>query len=145
MSYKGIYKPKNYEKYIGNPSKIIYRSLWERKFMKYCDLTPSILRWKSEPFPIPYLCSTDKKWHKYYPDFYMKMKTKDGMIKEYVIEVKPLKQTKPPKKRKKTKQFIYETLTWSKNQSKWKYAMDYCSKKKIEFKILTEKDLLPYK
>ena len=145
MAYKGLFKARNYKKYIGNPSKITYRSLWERKFMKYCDQTPNILEWASEPLFIPYLCPTDNKWHKYYPDFYMKLKTKNGIIKEYIIEVKPLKQTKPPKKRKKTKQYIYETLTWQKNQAKWKFAEEYCAKNKWEFKILTERELLPHK
>ena len=145
MAYKGKFKPKNYKKYIGNPSKIIYRSLWERKYMKYCDSTPSILKWSSEPLSIPYLCPTDNKWHKYFPDFYMKSKNKNNIIKEYIIEVKPLKQTKPPKKRKKTKQYIYETLTWQKNQAKWKFAEEYCSKNKWKFMILTERELQPHK
>ena len=145
MSYKGRYSPINYKKYTGNPSKIVYRSLWERKFMKYCDLTPNILKWSSEPLSISYLCPTDNRWHKYYPDFYMKLKTKDNIIKEYIIEIKPLKQTKAPKKRKQTKNYIYESLTWQKNQAKWKYAEELCNKNNWEFKILTERELLPYK
>ena len=51
-------------------------------------------------------------------------------MKEYIVEVKPLKQTKPPKKRKKTKQYIFETLTWQKNQAKWKFAEEYCARNK---------------
>ena len=38
MSYKGIYRPSNPKKYKGDSKNIIYRSLWERKFMNYCDL-----------------------------------------------------------------------------------------------------------
>ena len=33
MSYKGKFKPKNYQKYKGNPTNITYRSLLERRFM----------------------------------------------------------------------------------------------------------------
>jgi len=37
MSYKGKYYPSYPKKYKGDPTNIIYRSLWERKFMVYCD------------------------------------------------------------------------------------------------------------
>ena len=37
MAYRGRYIPSNPKKYKGDPSNIIYRSLWERKFMVYCD------------------------------------------------------------------------------------------------------------
>ena len=43
MSYKGRYTPKNPNKYKGNPHRIVYRSLWERKFMKYCDFNDAVL------------------------------------------------------------------------------------------------------
>ena len=33
MSYKGKFKPKNYQKYKGNPTNITYRSLLERRFI----------------------------------------------------------------------------------------------------------------
>jgi len=35
--YKGKFKVKNPQKYKGNPSNIIYRSLMELRFMKWCD------------------------------------------------------------------------------------------------------------
>ena len=58
MSYKGIYRPSNPKKYKGDSKNIIYRSLWERKFMNYCDLNENILEWASEEFWIPYLDPT---------------------------------------------------------------------------------------
>ena len=48
MAYKGKFKPKHTKKYKGDPTQIIYRSLWERKFMEYCDLTENISQWQSE-------------------------------------------------------------------------------------------------
>ena len=33
MAYSGKYIPVNPKKYRGNPSKVTYRSLWERKLM----------------------------------------------------------------------------------------------------------------
>jgi hypothetical protein len=53
MAYKGKYKPQNPQKYKGDPTKIIYRSLWERKFMVYCDTNVNILQWASEEVIIP--------------------------------------------------------------------------------------------
>ena len=80
MAYKGRYRPSNERKYIGNPNNIIYRSLWERKFMQYCDLNENILEWASEEISIPYISPIDRKRHKYYPDFYIKYKDRDGKI-----------------------------------------------------------------
>ncbi len=96
MAYSGVYKPTNPQKYKGNPTRIIYRSLWERKFMYFCDHNESIVEWGSEEVIIPYRCPTDGRVHRYYPDFYMKVVSKSGMYSKYLIEVKPKKQTKPP-------------------------------------------------
>ena len=41
--------------------------------------------------------------------------------------------------------FLYEELTWQKNQAKWKFAEEYCIKNDWEFKILTERELQPHK
>ena len=71
MPYSGTYIPNNPNKYKGT-KKIIWRSSWELKFMKYCDREPNIIEWISEPFPISYYLPTDKKWHRYYPDFLVK-------------------------------------------------------------------------
>ena len=140
MSYKGRFKPRNYQKYKGDPTQIIYRSLWERKFMQYCDTTESVLEWGSEEFWIPYRSPVDQRVHRYFPDFHMKLKEKNGVVKRYVIEVKPLRQTKPPIK-KKTKTFLYESMEYAKNQAKWKAARAYCQERLYEFKIITEKEL----
>jgi hypothetical protein len=72
----------------------------------------------------------------------MKVKETNGEVKTYVIEVKPLRQTKPPKKKKRvTKSYIYECTTYAVNQAKWKAADEWCKDHKIEFKIITEKEL----
>ena len=72
MAYKGKYKPENPKKYKGDPTNVVYRSLWERKFMHYCDVNENILEWASEEIHIPYISPIDRKKHKYYPDFYIK-------------------------------------------------------------------------
>ncbi len=143
MAYKGKFKPKHRDKYKGNPTNIIYRSLWERRFMVYCDSNNSVVKWSSEEIVIPYFCPTDRKKHRYFPDFYMKMKNAKGHTKVYIIEVKPLKENKPPKKKSHSRQYLYEMFTYTKNQAKWEAAKLFCSKRNWEFKVLTEKTLLP--
>ena len=142
MAYKGKYYPSFPRKYKGDPTNIIYRSLWERKFMVYCDKNQNILEWASEEIAIPYRSPIDNRVHRYFPDFYMKVKETNGKIKNYVIEVKPAKQTKPPKKPKRqTKGYIREAYEYAKNQAKWKMAKEFCADRQWEFKVVTEKEL----
>jgi hypothetical protein len=142
MSYKGKYQLKNPSKYKGNPTLVIYRSLWERSYMKKLDLNENILEWSSEEIALPYKSPLDDRIHKYYPDFYVKERLSDGTIKKYIIEIKPKKQTLEPKvPKRKTKGYLYEVMEYAKNQSKWNSAREYCKDHGYEFKILTEDDL----
>ena len=142
MSYKGKYYPSFPRKYKGDPTNIIYRSLWERKFMVYCDKNQNILEWASEEIAIPYRSPIENRVHRYFPDFYMKVKETNGKIKNYMIEVKPAKQTIPPKKPKRqTKGYIREAYEYAKNQAKWKMAKEFCADRQWEFKVVTEKEL----
>ena len=141
-SIKSKYKPSFPKKYKGNANNIICRSSWERRFCHYCDLNENILEWGSEEFYIPYISPIDKRVHRYFPDFIIKVKENTGQVKTYVIEVKPLKQTKPPKPKKKvTQSYIYECKTYATNQAKWEAANEWCKDRKIEFKVVTEKEL----
>ena len=143
MAYKGKFRPKRPKKYKGDPTQIIYRSLWEKKFMEYCDLTENISQWQSEEFWIPYKSPLDNKVHRYFPDFFIKYRDALGKMRNVVIEVKPAKQLKMPKKnpKKRTKSWAYEVQTYVVNQAKWKAAESYCADRKYEFKIMTEKEL----
>ena len=109
MSYKGKYQPLFPTKYKGDCTNIIYRSLWERKFMVYCDKNENILEWGSEEIIVPYRSPVDNRYHRYFPDFYIKYKDNNGKIKKSIIEIKPFKQCIEPKvQRKKTKGYVYE-------------------------------------
>ena len=142
MSDKGKYYPSFPRKYKGDPTNIIYRSLWARKFMVYCDKNDNILEWASEEIAIPYRSPVDNRVHRYFPDFYMKVKERGGKVKRYVIEVKPAKQTKPPvKPKRQTKGYIREAYEYAKNQAKWKMAREFCADRQWEFKVVTEKEL----
>ena len=145
MAYSGTYKPINPKKYRGNPNKVIYRSLWERKLMVYCDHNAAVLEWGSEEVIIPYLSPWDGKLPRYFPDFYMKVRQSDKTIKKFIIEVKPKAQSNPPIKnpKRKTRRWFKEVETWGVNQAKWKSATEYCNDQGMEFKILTEDHLNP--
>ena len=120
-SIKSKYKPSNPKKYQGNSNNIICRSSWERRFCRWCDLNENIVSWASEEFSIPYVSPVDNRVHRYFPDYLIKVKESTGKIKTYVVEVKPKKQTAPPKKPKKqTKSYIYECQMYAVNQAKWK-------------------------
>jgi hypothetical protein len=142
MSYKGKFKPSNPSKYKGDPTGIVYRSLWELKFMKYCDLNQNILEWGSEEIALPYLSPLDNRIHRYFPDFYIKVKESNGQTKKYMIEVKPKKQTiEPIPQKKKTKGYIYEVMEYAKNQAKWRAAKEFCEDRQWIFKVITEDEL----
>jgi hypothetical protein len=135
MAYKGKYKVKNPLKYKGDPTKVVFRSLWERNTFRWIEEQDSIIEWSSEEVVVPYRCSTDKKIHRYYIDIYFK--TKDG--KKYLIEIKPKKETMPPKvPTRKTKRYLTEVLTYMKNESKWKAASAYALDRGYIFQIWHE-------
>ena len=151
MSYKGKFKAKNPNKYKGNPTNIIYRSLLERRFMVYLDNTPSVLKWSSEEIVVPYVSPLDRRVHRYFPDFYMKYKDKNAMIVETLIEIKPSKQTKPPDPKRKltktgrtSKRYLKEVNTYIINDAKWKQAVKFCNERGWNLKIVTEKDINIY-
>jgi hypothetical protein len=142
MAYSGKYKPENPQKYRGNPTNVIYRSLWERKFMVFCDRNPNIIQWGSEEVVIPYRSPLDGRVHRYFVDFNIKIRTRDGEIKKYLIEIKPKKQTiPPPNTSRKTKTWRDKSMTFIKNQAKWEAAKDWCEDRQMQFMILTEDHL----
>lgn len=141
-TYKGKYRVLNPLKYKGEISNVVYRSLWELRFMKWCDGNASILEWGSETVVIPYVSPVDRKVHRYFVDFFIKVLDKSGKTQKYLIEIKPEKFTKPPPiPKRKTKQFIDEVFQYGVNEAKWKAAFEYCEDRKMKFMVLTEKDL----
>lgn len=142
MAYSGKFSPKNPSKYSGDPTKIIWRSTWELRVMKYLDENDAIVEWKSEEIAIPYISPVDNRRHRYFPDFIIKVKRPDGSIHTMMIEVKPKAQTVEPKvQKKKTRKYITEVMTWGVNKSKWEAARTYCSSLGWEFKLITEVEL----
>ena len=125
-TYKGRFRVANAGKYRGDITNIVYRSLWELKFMKWCDSNVSVLEWGSETVIVPYISPIDNKVHRYFVDFYIKIKNKNNTIEKYLIEIKPEKYTKPPDiPSKKTKRFIDEVFQYGVNDAKWKAAFEF--------------------
>ena len=110
--------------------------------MHYCDNTPSILEWNSEEIVIPYVSPIDNKVHRYFPDFYIKVRNVSGTVRREIIEVKPKRQCLPPKvPKRKTQKYLKEVRTYGVNQAKFKAAEEYCKNRKYNFRILTEEHL----
>jgi|TARA_Y100000389_G_scaffold204680_1_gene258832 hypothetical protein len=140
-SYKGLYKPTHPKKYVGDHTGIVYRSLLERRFMRYCDLNEDISFWASEELAIRYYNPLTKRFHRYFPDFIIKTSNNE----KFMIEIKPYRQCDKPKTpKKKTKSYMRESLEYIKNKAKWSAAESYCSDNGLKFKLITEKDLGKY-
>ena len=106
------------------------------------DDNPNVIRWASEELAIPYVSPVDRKRHKYYPDFIIKVRESTGKIKRMIIEIKPQKQCIEPKvQKRKTKSYVYQVCEYARNQAKWEAAKEFCEDRQWEFKVLTENEL----
>lgn len=140
--YQGVYEVKNPKKYIGRTSPI-YRSSWEFAVMVLCDNSSCVLEWDSERPKIKYVNPITNTVWKYHPDFYIKLTDGKSVWCE-LIEIKPYKQTLPPKPVKQgrsRKLFESETKTYIVNQAKWNAARAYCKMRRWKFSVVTEKQL----
>ena len=141
MSYKGWFTPKHRSKYKGDSENVVYRSSWELRMMKWLDENPSVIWWASEELIIKYKSPIDQKIHRYFPDFIVRLKQKNGTESTVVIEIKPQKQTVKPEQKRKTKRYLQEAATYAINQEKWRAADLFCKEHGWQFKVITEKDI----
>mgnify|MGYP003334285652 FL=1 len=140
---QGYFKPANPDKYVGDPTQIIFRSSWEFKFLKWCDSSPTIVAYSSEPVGILYYSPLDKRGHTYYVDFYIVTKDNDGNEQKWLIEVKPNKYVKPPTApdrmtNKQTANYVYAAKQYIINQAKFDAARDFAAQRGLKFGIITE-------
>ena len=141
-TYKGKYIPTNPQKYCGDVTKIVYRSSYEVRFMRWCDINSNVLQWGSEEVVIPYRSPMDNLMHRYFVDFFVKVKSKNGVVKKYLVEVKPLRYTQEPvMPKRKTQHFLAEVMQWGINQAKWDAARKFAVTTGCEFLLVTEHDL----
>ena len=140
-TYKGKYKVKNPKKYKGDVDNVTYRSGWELNVMQYLDEHKGVEKWNSEDFIIRYYYDVDKKYHNYHMDFWIKFT--NGKV--LLVEVKPKKQTVPPKaKNPKSKRSLNEAFTYIKNVNKWEAAEKIAKDNNYGFEIWTEVELEKY-
>lgn len=155
--HQGNYVPKNKDKVLklNNEGGVYYRSSWEQRIMLWLDVNENIIMWGAECMEIPYQQTHFEngdmkiKNHRYFPDFFYKMKMSDGSLKQVVVEVKPQKEYQAvldlengkmvvPEGLKKLKNFEYDLKMAQKNRDKWQTMIKWCTKKGYEFIIITE-------
>ena len=152
-------------KYIGNPKLIIYRSGWELSFCKWCDCSPSIVRWSSEPIRVPYYDrvskleankklgldpNNPKNWiTKFYNvDYWAEVKKPDGVIEKWFIEIKPankLQKPKPPKNDaplKDIKRYNLAVKEYLINEAKFAAMNEWARIHNSKFYIFTDVQLI---
>lgn len=135
--HQGYFKPNFPSKYIGKELPI-YRSGIEKKFFLFLDNNPKVLRWSSEPFPIPYFDSVKNKNRNYYIDAYVEI-LEGREVKRYLVELKDHKETKKPdpKSKKKKSALIFEQLTYETNCCKWRFAITFAEQHQCEFLLIS--------
>lgn len=139
---QGWYTPRNPGKYRGDSKHIRYMSSWELHAHRFLDGNPNVLEWSSEEIAIPYVRPTDRRVHRYFPDYWVKYKDAHGRIYEEIWEVKPAKEiSQPTRVGKSRKQQLLESITYAINVAKWKAAQTYCRQHGYKFRIITETHL----
>ena len=136
-TYSGKYKIKKPAKYDGNAETVTYRSMWERACFAWCERNPDVVKWSSEEIIIPYYDAGQKKQRRYFMD--LRITLKDGT--ELLVEIKPDKQTRPPKKGKNKTRYLEESMIFVTNQCKWQAADAYAKKRGWRFVVWTEHTL----
>lgn len=134
---------------MGDVDAIYYRSSLELRLMKHLDEHPDVLNWNSEEVVIPYVKPSNKPqkdWtvHRYFVDMAAKIRDRHGVVKTYLIEVKPKVQCFPPKApktRKQSARYLSEMLTYAVNQAKWEAATEFCKKQGWIFTVMTDEHL----
>ncbi len=142
---QGIYTVKYPAKYIGpNVNKVTFRSSWESTMCQFLDSgNPSILGWSSESISIPYMHPFLRKIKMYIPDFFVVWLDSKNKQQAAIFEIKPSKENpwaNPGAKCPPKLQAIRIV-----NDAKWRAALVYCAQRKIQFRIITEKDLFAFK
>lgn len=142
---QGEFFPKNPKKYIGEYP-IHYRSSWEFRMMQVFDAHPNILGWASElsrpgsklgkDFKIYYFNPFKNKMSLYVPDFFVVYIDKNNTKHLEIIEIKPSSETFMEKAVSKRDKLSLEVNKW-----KWKAASDWCKKRNIRFRVLTEEQI----
>jgi len=161
---QGYYKVQNTQKYMGDPHLVIYRSSWEYVFCRWCDFSPSIIRWSSEPIRVPYYdrvskleeCkrqgldpNNPKNWTiKYYnTDFWVEIDKGEGKTQKMFVEIKAsskLKRPVPPPENaplREVRRFNVLAKEYLINEAKFAALNAWAERSGAMFKVFTEETL----
>lgn len=138
---QGFFVPRKPQKCLNimempEPTAIVFRSGWERKFAEKLDETDSVLMWGSEVIKILYKNPIKNKMSFYVPDFFVSYIDANKKVRNMLVEIKPMNQSKLSETSNG-----YDKLQFAVNQLKWASAIEYCKKRNIEFKVLTANEL----
>lgn len=110
--------------------------------MAFLDKRPDVISWSNEELIIPYRSPLDGRLHRYFPDFVFKVRRSNGAIEQYIVEIKPHKETiQPARKSRITKRYLTEVAKYAVNHAKWEACRAYCDKHGYKFMTVTEYDL----
>ncbi len=142
---EGVYIPENPKKYIGSKPPE-FKSLWERYVFYWCDTNTTVVKWGYECIVIPYIYAVDSKKHMYHVDLYVEIMDERGVIKKWLLEIKPLEDRTAPKEpksksKKALDRFKFKAETFIKNMNKWDAARLYAKQRGMTFKILSENEI----
>jgi hypothetical protein len=161
---QGYYRVQNPQKYMGNPGLVIFRSSWEYVFCRWCDFSPSIIHWSSEPIRIPYYDrvskledlkrqgldpNNPKNWViKYYnTDFWIEIDQGEGKTQKMFVEIKAsskLKKPIPPSDNaplREIRRFNILAKEYLINEAKFKALEAWAERNGALFKVFTEETL----
>jgi len=163
-THQGYYTITNKQKYIGDPNKCIYRSGWELSFSKWCDFSPSVLKWSAEPTSVKYYDRTanldeckkngldpnrPENWkiRNYNIDYWLQVDKGNNIIEKWFVEIKPKKDlvkptpplaTSPLKVQRK---FVNEAKIYLMNEAKWAAMKRHAEQYNCKFFVFTEDTL----
>jgi hypothetical protein len=111
--------------------------------MKFCDDNDKVLKWNFESIGIPYWNPIKKKVSTYWVDTWVRIDNGNNKTEDWILEIKPLKYTKPPEEPKRLtesalNQYALHAKTYIINRAKFEAAKDFAHSKKMNFGIITE-------
>lgn len=130
--HQGVINPNSMQKYFSENKNepIIYRSGLELQFIQYCETSPNIIKWASEPIEIKYFNRIKNKEARYFPDYVIQ----DIKGNTTIVEIKPLNQCVKPK----AIDSLWLKEAWVINVDKWTAAKKFADEHGMKFIIVNE-------
>lgn len=146
---QGYYRVLNIDKYVGDLTKVIYRSSYEKTFYHSLDTDPIVILWCVEPqqLRIRYWNPVKRKWSYYYPDAFCVKKVGEQEIK-CLLEIKPKSKLNKPlqpntRDSKKIASFKRKMDEYNVIDAKRKAAVAFCKIRGFEYVFITERTVKP--